>query len=697
MGTGLNPLSEQQVNFSPSSGTDGVVGTQADPAVAALANGDFVVVYDNAQAIESPMLHYFDPNGKPIDPPGPSGLNGVIIGGQFSVHPAVAATPDGGYVLAVTNTSVADNSIVVDRYDNATGASASLIIDTGAGPLHQPNVGPVDSASIGAFADGTSVVVWEFTWAADPLDHDLYFAFLNSTGNGFVRTPLPLAVQNGFEGEARVATSGDLAAIVYAADPGHKQGDQDIILRLFNSSATEVAAPSTIFGAASLDVFSHPDVAALSDGRFVIVAQDDTTSALLASLYDPVTHAVTPLLNIPGVLGAGTNPHVAGAPDGGFVVSFDDPSGDVVEARFGPGGSVLFNAGFANSFTAGAQDENAIAANAGGTVFIAWQDASAHNPVSFDADTRIQAQAFRLQEVPQPNFNGDLHSDILWQNSNGQASVWEMNGNTLIGGGLVSPNPGPAWKAVGTGDFFGGGESDILWRNASSGQVSIWEMNGNSLVGGGPVSPNPGPAWQAIGTGDFNHDGHSDILFQNTSGQASIWEMDGNKLIGGGPVSPNPGPAWKAVGTGDFFGGGDSDILFQNTSSGQVSIWEMNGNSLAGGGPVSPNPGPSWKAIGTGDFNGDGLSDILFQNTSSGQVSIWEMSGTTLMGGGTASPNPGPAWRAVGTGDFNGDGFSDILFQNTSGQATIWEMNGTHLAGGGPVSPNPGPSWRAVV
>ena len=68
-------------------------------------------------------------------------------------------------------------------------------------------------------------------------------------------------------------------------------------------------------------------------------------------------------------------------------------------------------------------------------------------------------------------------------------------------------------------------------------------MSGNSLKGGGPVTPNPGPAWQAIGTGDFNHDGFSDILFQNKStGQVSIWEMQGDKLIGGGPVNPNPGP-----------------------------------------------------------------------------------------------------------------------------------------------------------
>ena len=300
--------------------------------------------------------------------------------------------------------------------------------------------------------------------------------------------------------------------------------------------------------------------------------------------------------------------------------------------------------------------------------------------------------------APVPSdFNGDGLSDILWQNASGQASIWEMNANALIGGGGVSPNPGPSWTEIGSGDFNGDGHADILWQNAS-GQASIWEMTGNTMIGGGAVGPNPGPSWKAIGTGDFNGDGLSDILFQNTmSGQVSISEMNGTNVIGGGTVSANPGPAWQAIGTGDFNGDGFSDILFQNTSTGQVSIWEMNGNTLIGGGPVSPDPGPSWKAIGTGDFNDDGRSDILFQNTSNGQVSIWEMNGNTLTGGGPVSPNPGLSWHAIGTGDFNGDGHSDILFQNASGQASIWEMSGNSLIGGGPISANPGASWRAVA
>jgi hypothetical protein len=114
-------------------------------------------------------------------------------------------------------------------------------------------------------------------------------------------------------------------------------------------------------------------------------------------------------------------------------------------------------------------------------------------------------------------------------------------GEDLNGDGTIGPT---FTKPPATSDFNKDGFSDILWQNMD-GQASIWDMNGYTLVGGGAVSPNPGPNWHAVGTGDFNHDGHSDILWQNVSGQASIWEMNGNTLIGGGAVSPNPGPAWK--------------------------------------------------------------------------------------------------------------------------------------------------------
>jgi len=110
------------------------------------------------------------------------------------------------------------------------------------------------------------------------------------------------------------------------------------------------------------------------------------------------------------------------------------------------------------------------------------------------------------------DFNGDGKSDILWQNDNGQVAIWELNGTTVIGGGLVG-NPGPSWEVIATGDFYGDGHSDILWQN-DSGEVAIWELNGTSVIASASLG-NPDPSWHAVATGDFNGDGTSDILFQN--------------------------------------------------------------------------------------------------------------------------------------------------------------------------------------
>ena len=298
-----------------------------------------------------------------------------------------------------------------------------------------------------------------------------------------------------------------------------------------------------------------------------------------------------------------------------------------------------------------------------------------------------------LSENPQTNdFNAHGKSDILLQNAtSGEIWMWEMNGLSVIGAGSPD-NPGPGWKVIGAGDFYGSLYSDILAQNTTSGEVWIWEMNGNKVAGKGSPG-NLGPSWRVVGTGDFNGDGYSDILLQNTtSGEIWIWEMNGLKVIASGSPD-NPGPSWHVIGTGDFNGDGYSDILAQNTTSGEAWIWEMNGLKVIGKGSPG-NLGPNWHVIGTGDFNGDGYSDILLQNATSGEIWIWEMNGLKVIASGSPD-NPGPSWRVVGTGDFNSDGYSDILAQNTSGEVWIWEMSGLKVIGKGSPG-NLGPSWHAI-
>ena len=168
---------------------------------------------------------------------------------------------------------------------------------------------------------------------------------------------------------------------------------------------------------------------------------------------------------------------------------------------------------------------------------ITW---SVNDGVNASAPATSQVSVSSAPSVPVPDLN------ILWQNTSGQAAIWEMNGTNLIGAAAVGGNPGPSWKAIGTGDFNDDGHSDILWQK-TNGQAAVWEMNGTNVIGAAAVGPNPGPAWKAIGTGDFNDDGNSDILWQNASGQAAIWEMNGTNVISAAAVSPNPGPSWHAI------------------------------------------------------------------------------------------------------------------------------------------------------
>ena len=72
------------------------------------------------------------------------------------------------------------------------------------------------------------------------------------------------------------------------------------------------------------------------------------------------------------------------------------------------------------------------------------------------------------------DFNGTLTgsaSDILWQNNDGTAGIWLMDGFTATSVGAAGPNgpwpfnPGPSWHVKGDGDFNHDGRSDILWQN----------------------------------------------------------------------------------------------------------------------------------------------------------------------------------------------------------------------------------------
>ncbi|MBI3413827.1 MAG: VCBS repeat-containing protein [Verrucomicrobia bacterium] len=271
---------------------------------------------------------------------------------------------------------------------------------------------------------------------------------------------------------------------------------------------------------------------------------------------------------------------------------------------------------------------------------------------NIQADHAVQV-TFRLQKKAGFDFNGDGFPDLVLQNTDGSVGVWFMNGSeNLVSGSLFTPYrvSDLGWHIVGTGDFDGDGDPDLLFQH-SDGTVATWFMKGTGLVSAAYLNPaNVGPAWSVVGTGDFDIDGQVDILLQNTDGSLAIWFMSGVNLTNGTLVNPsNPGTGWRVAGTSDFDQDGNPDILFEHLD-GTLAVWFMNGINFQHAaylGPTRP-AGTGWHIRAIVDLDKDGKPDLIFQHDD-GTLAVWFMNGITLRAAQLLNPaNPGIDWQVVG-------------------------------------------------
>ena len=161
-------------------------------------------------------------------------------------------------------------------------------------------------------------------------------------------------------------------------------------------------------------------------------------------------------------------------------------------------------------------------------------------------------------------------------------------------------------------DFTGAGLSDILWQN-TSGQAAIWEMNGQQDRGGG--------AGRARSRAELEGDRNRRFQWRRQGRHPLAERERSGRDLGDGRDQHDRRRRRRAAIPGRA--GRRSDRRFQRRrqvrhpvaeTNGQVAIWAMNGTSIVGGGGSAAIPGRDGKAIGTGDFNGDGKADILWQN-----------------------------------------------------------------------------------
>jgi hypothetical protein len=320
------------------------------------------------------------------------------------------------------------------------------------------------------------------------------------------------------------------------------------------------------------------------------------------------------------------------------------------------------------------QSPQGVAVDAAGNLFISNSDTE-----YVDGTSRIRKVERRARNDFNGghDLNGDSRSDILWRDTAGNVSVWQLDGYSITANSFIA-NIWTGWTIAGTGDFNGDRKADILWRD-TAGNVATWLMDGadvssHSATGNMPASS------KVAGVADFNGDGKSDILWRDSSGNVVMWLMNGHTIASSSFIA-NISTDWTIVGTGDFNGGGKADILWRDTA-GNLAVWLMDGQTVSSYGRVVGNISTTlpltWAVAGIADFDGDGAADILWRDTS-GQVSIWLMNGSTIASNWNIA-NISTGWNIAGTGDFNGDIRADILWRDTAGNVAIWLMDGPNIS-----------------
>jgi glucose/arabinose dehydrogenase len=255
------------------------------------------------------------------------------------------------------------------------------------------------------------------------------------------------------------------------------------------------------------------------------------------------------------------------------------------------------------------------------------------------------------------NHENSASYELLWHHDEDGWNVsWTMNGVDRTNGVLLDPSriTESGWRLVGSGDFNGDAQRDIVWQH-ESGVIVLWHMNGTDRIDG--VVTNPGtvlPHWNIVAVADINEDTKPDFIFQHrTDGWLVVWYMNDAQRIGNELLNPErTPPEWRVRAAADFTGDGRADLIFQHETDGWLVIWEMHGSQRQSGFLLTPSRvlDPDWALSSVADINNDGSPDLIWQHREHGWLTVWRMNGPSRVDGATLIPGriPDVNWRLAG-------------------------------------------------
>jgi hypothetical protein len=452
-------------------------------------------------------------------------------------------------------------------------------------------------------------------------------------------------------------------------------GVHDVFVTVRTPAGFQVTAPAPVPFQAGDSNLIVPHVAALADGGFVVVWNEDfTDKGIRAEVFDangvPQTGSILVNTTQAGLQLSGD---VAALPDGGFIVGWEDAfAGNDKAQRFDAAGNKV-GAEFI-SIDHATFDMNAAALADGRSIFTVDHFSGGNfNEESSIWDSRITD----ANHATGANFfgSGGGSGDLLIisdHSSSRTADALQIENSNLQTSKLIAMT-GMNIAFDGAGDFNHDGLSDLLAHtDLSNGVRNLFAYQMTPVgVGGTNTVANLGQDWIPDAFGDFNGDGTSDILLHRDAAGARTFEVlsMNNYTVQSAPIVQVTGTDWVADGTGDFNHDGTSDILEQRIVGGTMNLQEvaLKNNVIQSVSPLA-NIGADWQIDGTGDFNHNGTSDILMHRDS-GNVRTFEILtiNNNAIASGTVVAQTGANFKVDGIGDFNHDGTSDIAMHADTG------------------------------
>src|SRR5690242_17928063 len=293
---------------------------ETEPQTTALANGGFVVTWQDSARGGDIRAQRFNADGSR------AGVEFVVNTTTRGTQdaPVVTSLPDGGFVVSWEDLSSTGGDIKA-RIFNANGVGGSEIV------VNTTTTSGQFTPTITSLLNGGFVVSWEDDSQANG-DAAAIRAQMFDAGGNKVGSEVVVNAPNGSEQDAPTITALAGGGFVVAwEDFSGFAGDAGggIVAQIFNSQGAKVGDQFLVNTTTDGSQVS-PKITALSDGKFVVVWESDGSDGspvVRGQVFDGNGNKVGHEFPITPPENNQTFPSIAALPDGRFVASWSDSTG----------------------------------------------------------------------------------------------------------------------------------------------------------------------------------------------------------------------------------------------------------------------------------------------------------------------------------------------------------------------------------